>query len=37
MVDLSIEIVDFPIENVDFAIKNGGSFHSFSYVYQRGS
>jgi hypothetical protein len=27
---MTIEIVDFPI-----AIENGGSFHSFLYVYQR--
>ena len=30
-----IAIENGPVEIVDFPIKNGGSFHSFLYVYQR--
>ena len=31
----NIAIENGPVEIVDFTMKNGGSFHSFLYVYQR--
>ena len=32
---LHIAIENDPVEIVDLPIENGGSFHSFLYVYQR--
>ena len=32
---VKIAIENDPVEIVDFPIQNGGSFHSFLYVYQR--
>ena len=35
LVMTNIAIENGPVEIVDFPMKNGGSFHSFLYVYQR--
>ena len=35
LVMTNIAIENGPVEIVSFPIKNGGSFHSFLYVYQR--
>ena len=35
LVICSIAIENGPVEIVDLPIENGGSFHSFLYVYQR--